>query len=176
MGTSRNICLSMSFYFGFLHESKKHDLSLMNSNTFINKTVSFENQASEAILFYSISTKTNIAWIWQLINPCLGFNSKQTTIENAPAPLLEKELKKVKKQLEVQVTNRPLLLENKIENSRKTTTWISSYQPVLPAWAPSTTWWTRSYQGGRSRLGPPEDNSKFKLQLKKNKTIFFIKK
>ena len=42
----------MSFYFGFLHESKKHDLSLMNLGTFINQTVLFENKASEAILLY----------------------------------------------------------------------------------------------------------------------------
>ena len=115
MGTSRNICLSMSFYFGFLHESKKHDLSLMNSNTFINKTVSFENQASEAILFYSISTKTNIAWIWQLINPCLGFNSKQTTFENAPAPCLKKKLKKVKNNLKFKLQTDPSCLKTKLK-------------------------------------------------------------
>ena len=61
----------------------------------------------------------------------MGFNSKQTTIENAPAPLLEKELKKVKKQLEVQVTNRPLLLENKIKVGSKKNEFQLTNWPLL---------------------------------------------
>ena len=51
--------------------------------------------------------------------PLFGVQFKANNFWKRTRPLLEKEIEKSKKQLEVQVTNRPLLLENKIKVGSK---------------------------------------------------------